>query len=267
MRADARLAVGRVLAAGAGLWLRRFLPIHAVTAACLAPLVLVPEKGDRIADGTVQGIFGLAPTAWIVAFDCAFAIERGISRNAIIACLAQLAVATLVVRDAHARLAGRRGRSPPRAMLGLVAYGIAGLAGFAALDFAVVTGLEDADSPLPVFLGFVSTGVLQAFLAAWFWLALPAAAVDGCGFLAALARSRRLGRGSRVRVVTPLLLLLAMQAGSAVLAGRFAGSPWLFAVPGVLFLTLKACVLAAAYREICLIKEGPAPEEVGAVFA
>jgi hypothetical protein len=47
----------------------------------------------------------------------------------------------------------------------------------------------------------------------------------------------------------------------------FTGNPWLFAVPGVLFLTLKACVLAAAYREICLLKEGPSPEEVGAVFS
>lgn len=263
----ARLAVGRVLAAGTGVWARRFLPIHAVAAVCLAPLVLVPERGDRIAEGTVQGIFGLAPTAWIVAFDWMLQFEHGISRNATIAYLAQLAVATIVVRDAHGRLAGRRGRSGPRALLGLVAYGMTSLAAFAVLDLAVTAGLEKSGSPLAVFLAVVAASITQAFAAAWFWLALPAAAVDGCGFLAALGRSRRLGQGSRFRVVVPLLLLLALQMGSVILVRIVAEEPWLFAVPGVLFLSLKACVLAATYREMCLLKEGPPPEEVGAVFS
>ncbi|HEX5137195.1 MAG TPA: hypothetical protein VFY93_09495 [Planctomycetota bacterium] len=264
MSRGARLGVGRVLAVGFRLWFRRFPVVHLVAGACLAPLVLVPEHGDRIADGTLQGLYGLWVTAWTVAFDIVVGFP-GSPRRAVLAYFAQLAVAALLVRDAHAQLAARAGRRSPRALFGIAVYGGVALAAFTALDAAAASLF---DGPAPAFLSLAVALLLEALLASWFWLALPAAAVDGFGFLAALARSLRLGRGSRFRVVVPLLLLTVLQTGASVPFGMLGmEQPWLLGVIGVLFLTLKASVLAAIYREICVLKEGLPAEEVGAIFS
>jgi len=262
----ARLGVGRVLAVALRLWFRRFLVIHLVTAVCLAPLVLVPEHGDRIADGTIQGIYGLNMTAFVVAFQTVVAFDGSSSRPTLLAYFGQLAVMALLVRDAHAQLAARAGRRTLRAFFGIAVYGGAGLAAFAALDIAAASMFQ---TPASALITFGLALLVQAALASWFCLALPAAAVDGLGFFAALARSLRLGRGSRIRIVVPLVMLLLLQTAAPIPLRMLLGlwQPWILAAIGVLLLTLKASVLAAMYREICVLKEGLPPEEVGQIFA
>lgn len=264
MRTGTRLRVGRVLALGLGVWFRRFVPIHLVTAVCLAPLLLVPQSRHSVEDGTIPGVFGLYSTAWVLSMEMVL-FRAGLARNAIIGYLAQFAVTVILVREAHRRLAGRPAGSRLRAIAGLVPFSVGSLAAFAALDLAAAT-LFSRNTPLPV-IGAVATAILQTYLAATFWLALPAAAVDGHGLFSALGRSLRLTRGSRFPMAVTVLLLIVLESGAVLVAGLAARDEWAVVVPITLFVGLKACILAAAYREICLLKEGLPPDEIGAIFA
>ena len=266
MRPYARLRVGRIVALGVGVWLRRSLQIHAVTALCLAPLVLFSSPPDPFDDGTIVGLFGLYATAWGAAVEISGG--PGIFRNLTVAYLAQFAVTVILVRDAHRRLAGRAPRCGLLAILGLAFLAILGLAVFAVLDSVVAAGFA-SDTALPALLAIAVT-VAEAFLGATFWLALPAAAVDGHGAFAALGRARLLAHGSRFPVAVLIILLVFLQWVMMIPLGFLAGSldtQWLFAVPAFLFLTLKACVLAAAHHEACFRKEGAGTEDLTAVFA
>ncbi|MFI5403858.1 MAG: hypothetical protein ACHQ1G_13050, partial [Planctomycetota bacterium] len=81
----------------------------------------------------------------------------------------------------------------------------------------------------------------------------------------------RLTRGSRSAMRVTVVLLVVLEFGTflgVAFVGRFRGrDTWALLVPAALFITLKACVLAAAYHELCVLREGPPPDEVGAVFA
>jgi hypothetical protein len=151
-------------------------------------------------------------------------------------------------------------------MLRLVPLGAACLATFLALDLGFAYG-SLGTPPFGVGCLFVFTTSVKAFLATGFWLAVPAIAVDGEGFLAALGRSWRLAHGSRLRILALLVLLLFPYWAGLALLEFVAGDAWLsYAALSLLLLTLKACLLAAAYREICLAKEGPRAHELTAVF-
>jgi hypothetical protein len=263
VRRGGRLRVGRVLALGLGVWFRRFVPIHLVTAVCLAPLVLLPASPHPIEDGTIPGLFGLYSSAWLLSFDVLW-IGEGLSRNTIIGYLAQFAVTVILVREAHRRLAARPPESRFRAMVGLVPFALGSLAAFFLLDL-VVTAVRPS-TPLPLFLA-IGVTVAETFLATTFWLALPAAALDGHGFLSALGRSRHLAPGSRLAIAVAVVLLAILEWTTALLLGFAEVHEGVVFVPAALFVTVKACVLAAAYRETCLLREGPPAEEISAVFA
>jgi len=259
--------MGRVLALGFGVWLRRFVPIHVVTAICLAPFVLVPEHGDPIEDGRIVGLVGLYSSAWLVVGDILVPVDEGLGRNVTIGYLAQFAITVIVIRDAHRRLSGRDGRRSLRAVPGLLAYALASLGVFVAIDL-LVTWATLFTSPVSTFVGVLASSVAAAILAARLWIALPAAAVDGSTFFASLRRSVRLVRGTAAGIAFLAILLIVLQGVATMPFGFLASEmPWILTVPVVLFLTFKACVVAAAYRELCLLKEGPRPEELGAVFA
>jgi len=274
MRAYARLRPGRILALGVRVWLRRSLQIHVVAALCLAPLCLAPlvilDASKRpFQDGTLPGLFGLYAAAWTAATGIFEQVER-LARSVTAAYLAQFAVTVIVARDAHRRLAGRAPRSGPRALLGLVLLALGSLAVFTLLD-SVVANASGHVSLWPI-VAFVPVSIAEAFLAGAFWLALPAAAVDGHGILPALGRGRLLSRGSRFAVFSLVFLMVLLQWLVLIPFGWLTGvsdlhSEWLMAIPVVLFLTLKACVLAAAYHEACIRKEGPRAEDIGRVFA
>ncbi len=263
MRAGGRLRVGRVLALGLGVWFRRFVPIHVVTAVCLAPLLVFAERKNPFDNGTMPGLFGLYSAAWTLSMD--IEIRAGFLRNATVGYLAQFAVTVLLVREAHRRLAGRPPRSRLRALLGLLPHSLLSLAVFAALDLAVAATFP-SDTPLPA-IAAIAVSVVQTCLAAAFWLAIPAAAADGHGPLAALGRSRHLSRGSRFAMAVTVVLLLLLEWGSVFVTFSLGRDEWAAASSIALFVTMKACVLAAAYREICLLKEGLLPDEIGAIFA
>jgi len=266
----ARLRAGRIVALGVRVWLRRSLQIHAVTALCLSPLVLFPRGSDPLDDGRVVGIFGLYTGAWGVSVEFLEG-PLGILRNVTAAYLAQFAVTVLLVRDAHRRLAARAPRCGLPAILGLVLLALLGLAVFVLLD-SVAAAAFMSSSALPVIL-VVAVSVVEAFLGATFWLALPAAAVDSHGVFAALGRGRLLAHGSRFAVAVLITMFVVLQWVMLIPIGFVAQglgwerSQWLIAVPAFLFLSLKACVLAAAYEEARLRKEGPGTEDLSAVFA
>ena len=44
-------------------------------------------------------------------------------------------------------------------------------------------------------------------------------------------------------------------------------SQWVLAISPFVFVTLKGCILAAAYQEACVRKEGPKSDEVVEVFS
>jgi len=264
VRPGGRLRVGRVLGLGFGVWFRRFIPIHLVTAVCLAPLMLGPGAKDPGENGTIPGLFGLYTAAWVVATDAR------LLRTVAIGFGAQFAVTVILVREAHRRLAGRPTKSRLRAMLGLLPFSAGGLATFAVLDLSV-TDTTPRGGPLilMVAMSIVAMSIAQLFLAATFWLGLPAAAVDGCGLFRALGRGRMLARGSRLALAVVLVALMFLEWGAALLFG-FATQPeneGALAPVAVLFITVKACVLAAAYREACFLKEGPPADELGAIFS
>jgi hypothetical protein len=193
--------------------------------------------------------------------------DEGFAQNAIVGYFAQFAVTVLLVREAHRQLAGRPARSRLRAMLGLLPFAVGGLAAFAALDLAVTVWSPRSGTLLPGLIAVVATTVMQTYLAATFWLAFPAAAVEGHSPVSALGRSLRLARGSRPGMAIIVLLLVLAEAGVILGIAIIGRDTWPLVLPTVLFIPLKACVLAAAYHELCLLKEGPPPDEVGAIFA
>ena len=60
-------------------------------------------------------------------------------------------------------------------------------------------------------------------------------------------------------VVLEWLPLILIPMRSATLP-KYAPVLWLFG-------TFEACVLAATYRELCALREGPRPEQLGAIFS
>jgi hypothetical protein len=192
-------------------------------------------------------------------------------RNATVFYLAQFAVSILVVRDAYRHLSGRTPKCGPRAAIGLAMLALGGLALFVALH-AVSAAASDGRSPL-VLLGLVAT-VVDLYVAGGCWLALPAAAVQGCGPFAALGRSSTLSRGSRFSIAAVVAWVVVLQTivlvVGVVLVGALgieSSSGWMLFAIGILYVTVKGCVLAAAYHEACFRKEGAGTEEVTAVFA
>jgi hypothetical protein len=262
-----RLRVGRILATGFGLWLRRFLPIHAVTLLCLAPLALFPHRGNPLSDGTIPGLLGLHLGAFFLSADILFG-PSAIAYRAVLAYLGQFAIAALLVRDACRTLSGGRTRLRLRTWIGLPAYAGLSLLAFVLLDVAILGMLRGSDAA--VLVGLAVASLAQAILASLFWFAIPAAVVEGLGLFAALRRSMHLARGSVYRLAVPIVFLSVLQVASVAVLSAFVhgpDDPWQFAVTAVFFLTVKACILAAAYHEIRLIREGPRPEELRRVFA
>ncbi len=262
--------MSRVLAGATRVWLRRSLQIHAIAVLCMAPLVLLSEWRDPFRDGRILGIFGLYPAAWALSLDLVEP-RQGFLLDVTLAYLLQFAVMAVLVRDAYRHLAGRAPRNRARGFLGLPLLALGSLAAFVALNSLVAAATEG--SPGPAFLIAILTTVGEAVLAATCWLALPAA-VDGYGPFSALRRSRLLAQGSGFTVwllaVMPVFLVwIALVVFALVVeALDFRHPPnGLAAVPLILFLPLKACILAAAYHEACLRKEGPRADELGAVFA
>lgn len=279
MRAYAQIRAGRVVALALRVWLRRSLQIHAVAALCLAPLVVVPELlgASRILhteppfrDGTL-GLFGLFATAWTVSADL-HDPHDGLFRNLMVVYFAQFAVSVLLVRDAHRHLSGRAPRCGLLAFLGLGSLAVGCLTVFVALD-SLAAASFGSPSALPLLL-VIATTIAELYLAGAYWLAVPAAAVDGYGVLSAFGRSWRLSEGSRDSVASLVVMIVVLQVFAVVvtiiLADAFGlrrRADWLILVPAGLFLTLKSCLLAAAYHEACFRKEGAGTEEVSAVFA
>jgi hypothetical protein len=262
------LRPGRIVAQGIRVWLHRSLPILAFAALCLLPVALSAESTDP----SSFGLFGLYPSAWAVSLDL-LEPRAGRLSDVALAYFAQFAVTVVVVRHAHRRLAGRAPRAGPLALLGLAPLALGSLAAFALLDSVVAAAFERSDSALPVLL-FIPNAVAQAFLAATFSLALPAIAVDGHGIFSALGRARLLVHGSGFAIFSVLALTFVLQWVMVIPFGMVAGllgleqgGQLMFAVPAILFVTLKACILAAAYHEACVRKEGARADELGAIFA
>lgn len=271
VRTWARLRLRHIVASAIRVWLSRSLQIHAIAALCLAPLVLSPESGDPFTNGRILGLFGLYPAAWAVPSDL-LEPRAGFLLDVILAYLVQFAVTVILVRHAHRGLAGRAPRSRPLAILGLVLLALGGLALFGALD-SVVVAASESSSALPVLL-FIPVTVAEMFIAATCWLALPAAAVDGRGVFSALGRGRLLAHGSGFTVFVLIVVSFFLQWIMVIPCGILIGAldadglfKWLFAVPAILSVPLKACLLAAAYHEACLRKEFPRADKIGAVFA
>lgn len=269
MRLYARLRGGRILRLGLDVWLRHALEIHAVTALCLAPLLtLAPTR--PFGPGPFLGLFGLYPAAWAACVG--FLGGTGVSPG-IAVYLAQYAVSVILVRDAHRRMSLRPARTSLRAMLGLAFLAAGGLAVFAVLDAAASVAARAWSDPAgAVLLVALATILTEMFLAATFWLAIPAAAVDGHGLLSALGRARLLAHGSRPTLLGLIFLLGLLQWAMLIPFAVLEDIPrswtaWLPMVPVLLLVTLKACVLAAAYEEACLRKEGRQPGEIVEVFA
>jgi len=271
VRAYARLPSDRIFALGLRTWLRHSLQIHAVAALCLGPLALTAKSGDPFRESRILGLFGLYPTAWAVSMDL---VEPAadIEGDVILSYFAQFAATVILVRQAHRALAGRAPRGGPIAILRVAILAIGSLLVFAALD-GLVAAASECSSALPVLI-FIAITVAEAFLAATFWLALPAVAVDGHGVFSALSRGRALAHGSGFRVfaliLVPFFLQWIMVLPFGLLVNALEGhalSKLVFAVPAILLVTLKACVLAAAHHEACLRKEGPRADEIGSIFA
>lgn len=266
MRAYAQLRPGRIVAQGLRVWLHRSLQILAFAALCLVPVALTASDPPSV------GLFGLYPSAWAVSLDL-LEPQAGRLSDVALAYFAQFAVTAVLVRHAHRRLAGRAPRARPLALLGLVPLALGSLAVFALLDSVVAAAFEKSSSALPVVL-FIPNAVAQAFLAATCSLALPAIAVDGHGIFSALGRARLLAHGSGFAIFSvlalPFLLQWVMVIPFGIVTGLLGLWQWeklMFAIPAILFVTLKACILAAAYHEACVRKEGPRADEIGAIFA
>ncbi len=159
-------------------------------------------------------------------------------------------------------------RSRSRAILGLLPLSAGVLAAFAVLDL-LVTATAPRGGPPASLIFTLAASIAQTFLAATYWLALPAAAVDGHGVFSALVRARGLARGARFPLAV-LLVMLVLLGWAAALVFGLATRPeneGALAPVAVFFITIKACVLAAAYREACLLEEGPPADEIGAIFS
>jgi hypothetical protein len=183
----------------------------------------------------------------------------------------QLVAATALVRRAHRRLVPAVPIGGTIPVPGVLAFGLVGCALFLGIDYAALSCMIAARS-VPSFLWFAAAAAGTASLACLFWLTLPALAVDGQRLAAAFARGRRLTSGSRFPVFALLAVLLVGQWGAnalaAVVVTRSVVTELLvISVLGALLIPVKSCTLAAAYRELCLAKEGPREEELGEVFA
>jgi hypothetical protein len=279
VRHYARLRAGRIVGLGLRIWFRRCLQIHAVATACLLPLFVVPELlygplasgRDAFSDGRLLGLFGVYPSGWAAALE--FTWATGFGLNVAVAYACQFAVTVLLVRDAYRHLAGRAPRRGLKGLLALPLLAAAGLAVFSALDFLAMRFADEMGLWLPF---AIAVTVAEVFLAGACWLAIPSAAVDGHGPASAVRRSLLLSRGSRSAVASLAVMLLAQQGLVFVPIGIVASSAGvdlgdlpvhMVAIPIVLFLTLKACILAAAYHEACYRKEGAGAEEISAIFA
>lgn len=272
-----RLRPGRVLVDAARVWGKDLFLPHALVVAIVGPVVALPWLRDEplAPAGAASGALGLLHYGWHVAGYAVMLAEQPASRQgagllvATAVYFGQLVATALLVRRAHRRLAPavRTGGAIP--FTGVLAFGVAGAAAFLLIDVVGFLGLRGAERFVGVF-GILLGTVAKAALASVFWLALACVAVDRERFDAALARSRRLTGGSRFAVFALLVTLLAGLVAALVpvfialdepesLAGILA-----VAVP---LISFKSCVLAAAYRELCLAKEGLRPEELGEVFA
>ena len=266
VRPGGRLRVGRILGLGFRVWFRRFVPIHLVTVVCLAPLMLGAAAKDPFENGTIPGLFGLHSAAWVLAIDAM--MPEGLFRNVAIGYGAQFAVTVILVREAHRRLAGRPTKSRSRAILGLLPLSAGALLAFALLDL-LVTMTTRSHGPHVWLILMIAMSIAQVLLAAAFWLALPAAAIDGHGPFSALGRGRRLSRGARFPLAVVVIALTLLEWGFALILGTAMEPEHEAALAAIalLSITFKACVLAAAYRELCLLREGPPPDELGAIFS
>jgi hypothetical protein len=151
--------------------------------------------------------------------------------------------------------------------MGLVILALGTLALFVALHSPAVAS---DGSPLTLVLGIAAI-VADIYIAGACWLAFPAAATQSHGIFAALTRGRLLSAGSRLSIAALIVMLVVLQGVTLfpilILISRGNAPLWLMFVPMILLLTLKACVLAAAYHEACFRKEGAGAEEISAVFA
>jgi hypothetical protein len=139
---------------------------------------------------------------------------------------------------------------------------------------------------LGVVLGLVLLIAPGLILLTTTFVAVAAAAVEGVGTNAALARSGDLTRDRRlavlavaaVDVVIAIGVFAAITAASAIHIASVVeagGDPhrtqvaWMFAsvVAGIVLSALHGCLVAATYLELRLDKEGPTPDAVARVFA
>jgi hypothetical protein len=284
VRRPARLHPGRALAQAFRVWRRDLLLPLGIVVACVGPLVLLSLLyGDEsLQVMAASGASGLLTYSWstvsTVAFAMAFEdLDLPGADPEFAAALAvgaatyfgQLVAAAALVRRAHRRLAPEVrgvGRIP---FVGVLAFGIAAGALFLLVDAACVTAMQEAEEFL-VILCVAAAAVAKAWAACLFWLALPPVVVDRERLGAGLARSRRLTSRSRFPVFALLVTLVVGHWGANALAIAALGPSGALAAAGVvaaLFVPVKACTLAAAYRELCLAKEGPRAEELRQVFA
>jgi hypothetical protein len=170
------------------------------------------------------------------------------------------AVLVLGMRIAYGALGPRAGGTGLGALGRLVPYAIGALALLVVLDQIVVRGpLRVPDASVPSFL-FMT--LLELAFGAALALVAPAAA-DGHGLRLALRRGWQLARGSRLRLAVLLVLFAFLHWVMFELT--LVRGPWVL-MANALVVVFKACVLAAAYAKL-RGREGPRPEDLGAIFA
>ena len=118
--------------------------------------------------------------------------------------------------------------------------------------------------------------VAVAMIITRYWLAIPAAVVEGTGVIASLARSSALAKGHGWRVFGLVALLYGMSFGVAWIIGLVAGSanptaPSLpAAIPGIVvaafFLAWQSVAAAVAYHDLRIALEGRPGDDVATVF-
>ncbi len=138
------------------------------------------------------------------------------------------------------------------------------------LAVALVVGFMTA-------VGYMLCIIPGIMLACSYWLAVPAAVVEGRGVGSALERSKALTEGLRNRIFTILVAIGILQVVSGMIIGAIEGgasSNWtrvIFFIGLRLFVTLLfgtwgAVAVAVGYYEVRRVKEGIDIERLAAVF-
>lgn len=253
------LRIGRVVGLAFRTWFRRFLAIHIVAVVCFLPALAAAGGRSRRTDSLTLGVSGAWASGWYLASRHPDRWFRERSAHCLLGYATQFGITVVVIRLAYRSL-GRPARGTVLGLTRLIPFAVGNLAVFVALD-SLVTGWRGDDE----FLGILLMTCVEIALGVAFVLAVPAAA-DGHGLLDALERSRKLGRGSRMKIAVLIVVPAVLKRAPVFVLGIREPFPTYTVVFG-LFGTFEACLLAVAYRELAAMREGPRPDELGRIFA